>query len=102
MAASQFTSCVTTLLAGPDDRCLYFYNVITPNGDTQNETFAIRNIERHPNTALAIFNRWGQKLYHSDGYHNTYGNASTAPGLYYYLCQTAEGAIYKGWFEVIR
>ncbi|MCC3151569.1 gliding motility-associated C-terminal domain-containing protein [Hymenobacter sp. BT770] len=102
VAEPLFTSCVTTLLVSPDDRCLYFYNVITPNGDTQNETFAIKNIERHPNTALTIFNRWGQKLYHSDDYHNTYGNATTAPGLYYYLCQTAEGAIYKGWFEVFR
>ncbi|MDB5235559.1 MAG: hypothetical protein JWR44_2552 [Hymenobacter sp.] len=26
----------------------------------------------------------------------------TAPGIYYYLCQTTEGAVYKGWFEVIR
>ncbi|MFC7670326.1 gliding motility-associated C-terminal domain-containing protein [Hymenobacter humi] len=95
-------SCVTTLLVGPDDSCLYFYNVITPNGDNKNDAFVVRNIERHPNTALTVFNRWGQKLYHSDDYQNSYGREITAAGLYYYLCRTADGATYKGWFEVIK
>ncbi|MBF9237009.1 gliding motility-associated C-terminal domain-containing protein [Hymenobacter sp. BT683] len=96
------TTCVTTLRIALDDRCLYFYNVITPNGDGQNDLFVIENVERYPNTALSIFNRWGQPVYQSRDYRNTYGGQGAGPGLYYYLCQLTDGTAYKGWFEVIR
>lgn len=102
VASPALTQCVSTLLIGPDDNCLNFYNVITPNGDGQNDVFTIKNIERRTNTALTIFNRWGQKVYHSDDYHNTFGGEGVNPGVYYYLCRTEDGASYKGWFEVIR
>ncbi|GAB3578979.1 hypothetical protein GCM10027345_18470 [Hymenobacter daeguensis] len=94
--------CPTTLRVGPDNRCLYFYNVITPNGDGQNDVFAIENVERYPGTALTIYNRWGRHIYHSDDYHNTYDGAGMGPGVFYYLCQLADGTRYKGWFEVVR
>jgi gliding motility-associated-like protein len=96
------TSCPTTLRVVPDNRCLYFYNIITPNGDGQNDVFTIENIERYPNTTLTIFNRWGRRMYHSDDYHNTFGGEGTGPGVFYYLCQLADGTRYKGWFEVMR
>lgn len=94
--------CPTTLRIGLDNRCLYFYNIITPNGDGQNDVFTIENVERYPNTSLTIFNRWGRRLYHSDDYRNTYGGEGTGPGVCYYLCQLADGTRYKGWFEVVR
>jgi gliding motility-associated-like protein len=94
--------CPTTLRVGLDNRCLYFYNIITPNGDGQNDVFTIENLERYPNTALTIFNRWGRRMYHSDDYHNTYGGAEAGPGVFYYLCQLADGTRYKGWFEVVK
>jgi gliding motility-associated-like protein len=96
------TTCVTTLRIALDDKCLYFYNVITPNGDGQNDLFVIENVERYPNTSLRIFNRWGQPVYQSSDYRNTYGSQDTAPGLYYYLCQLADGTAYKGWLEVLH
>jgi gliding motility-associated-like protein len=96
------TACVTTLRIGLDDTCLAFYNIITPNGDGLNDAFVIENVERHPNTALAIFNRWGRQVYESPDYRNTFGDATTAPGLYYYRCQLQDGTTYKGWFEVVR
>lgn len=94
--------CVTTLRVRLDNRCLYFYNVITPNGDGQNDVFTIENLERYPNTALTIYNRWGRHLYHSDDYRNTYDGAGAGPGVFYYLCQLADGTRYKGWFEVVK
>ncbi|WP_201984045.1 T9SS type B sorting domain-containing protein [Hymenobacter rubidus] len=94
--------CPTTLRVGPDPSCLYFYNIITPNNDGQNDVFKIENIEFYPKTALTIFNRWGRKVYQTDDYHNNFGGPDTAPGVFYYLCQLADGTRYKGWFEVMR
>jgi gliding motility-associated-like protein len=94
--------CATTLRISLDNRCLYFYNVITPNADGQNDVFAIENLERYPNTALTIYNRWGRRVYHSDDYQNTYDGAGGGPGMFYYLCRLADGTTYKGWFEVVR
>ncbi|GAB3578989.1 gliding motility-associated C-terminal domain-containing protein [Hymenobacter daeguensis] len=99
---SYYSQCVTTLHITPGNSCLYFYNVITPNGDRQNDFFVIENIERHPKTALTIFNRWGQKLYHSDDYRNTYDGEAAGAGTYYYLCRLDDGTIYRGWFEVVK
>lgn len=42
----------------------------SPNGDGQNETFFIENLDLYPNTSLIIYNRWGTKIYESDDYKN--------------------------------
>jgi gliding motility-associated-like protein len=96
------SGCTTTLLVSPKDTCLAFYNIITPNGDALNDVFVIRNIDQHPGTQLTIFNRWGREVYHTDDYLNTYDGADNSAGLYYYHCLLANGAIYKGWFEIVR
>ena len=102
LIANPALPCPTTLRVSLDNRCLYFYNIITPNGDGQNDVFTIENLECYPNTSLTIFNRWGRRMYHSDDYHNTYDGAAAGPGVFYYLCQLADGTRYKGWFEVVR
>ncbi|MBO2011892.1 gliding motility-associated C-terminal domain-containing protein [Hymenobacter negativus] len=102
LVADPALPCPTTLRVSLDNRCLYFYNVITPNGDGQNDVFTIENLERYPNTSLTVFNRWGRRMYHSDDYHNTYGGEGLGPGIFYYLCQLADGTRYKGWFEVVK
>jgi hypothetical protein len=38
-------------------------NVITPNGDKDNQYFYIKGLEGYPNSRLEIFDRWGLKLY---------------------------------------
>jgi len=102
VANSALSSCVSILRVAPDENCLYFYNIITPNGDGQNERFVITNLERHPRTALTVFNRWGQQVYQSTDYDNSYAGQGQAAGVYYYFCQLADGTRYKGWFEIIR
>jgi gliding motility-associated-like protein len=47
---------------------LEIYNVVTPNGNGDNDVFVIRNIELYPNNTLTIFNRWGVVVYEVDGY----------------------------------
>ena len=78
--------------------CFFIPNIITPNGDGQNDVFTVRGLP--PGAwALTVYNRWGRLVYHAENYRNEWG-ASAAPGLYYYLLQQpGHGSAYKGWVE---
>jgi gliding motility-associated-like protein len=103
VASPLFPGCAgTTVQISPDNTCLAFYNVITPNGDGQNDLFTVENVERYPNTDLTVYNRWGRQVYHSANYRNTYGGEGASAGVYFYRCQLANGSTYKGWFEIVR
>ncbi|MFC5269533.1 gliding motility-associated C-terminal domain-containing protein [Adhaeribacter terreus] len=75
-------------------------NIITPNGDGQNETFMIRGTlpgEWH----LRIYNRWGTLLYEDKAYRNNWPEKPPVDGTYYYILQKPDtNEQYKGWFEV--
>ncbi len=69
-------------------------NVITPNGDGMNDTWAIEEFvvfpERYPNRVVTIYNRWGQMIYESNNdytnqFDGTYENEALPEGTYYYL-----------------
>jgi len=47
---------------------LEVYNLLTPNGDGENDVFVIRNIELYPENTIEIFNRWGVQVYSVAGY----------------------------------
>ncbi|GAB3578985.1 T9SS type B sorting domain-containing protein [Hymenobacter daeguensis] len=98
----SLAACASTIRISLDDRCLAFYNIVTPNDDGQNDRFIIENVERYPNTALTVYNRWGRQVYKTADYHNTYDGQNDSPGVYYYLCQLADGTTYRGWFEIVR
>jgi hypothetical protein len=76
-------------------------NIITPNGDKLNETFAPR-IGGCPGR-LQVFSRWGQKVFDSPVYHDEWGGAGLPAGMYYYLLGGNDGtARMKGWVEIVR
>jgi gliding motility-associated-like protein len=52
----------------PGSEELEVYNSVSPNGDGDNDTFIIRNIENYPNNTVSIYNRWGVKVFEVDGY----------------------------------
>ena len=73
---------------------LEIYNAISPNGDSYNDVFTIRNIEKYPDNELMISNQWGQEVYRAKGYgqNGKYFNGvrigATKPlpvGVYYYV-----------------
>ncbi|MDX5348857.1 MAG: gliding motility-associated C-terminal domain-containing protein [Hymenobacteraceae bacterium] len=76
-------------------------NVITPNGDQQNEAFIVRGIA--PGLIeLTVYNRWGNVVYKSDSYQQNWRAENVGAGTYYYNLRIKEtNQTYKGWLEVI-
>jgi gliding motility-associated-like protein len=82
---------------------LAFYNIITPDGDGQNDVFIIDNITLYPGNSLSIHNRWGRQVFTTTNYQNNWGSdADIAPGMYYYLLKLADGSTTKGWVEIVK
>lgn len=64
-------------------------NVFTPNGDGINDRWNIAGLNVYPDCEVIIFDRYGQIVFQSKGYPNswdgTYGGKPVPGGLYYYL-----------------
>ncbi|MDY0314994.1 MAG: gliding motility-associated C-terminal domain-containing protein [Bacteroidales bacterium] len=89
------------------DFCLVFYNTITPNGDGENDTWIIKNIEKIPRNEVWIYNRIGNLIYYAKEYQNdwdgTYNGKDVPEGTYYYIVSTGTWEEpYKGHITVIR
>lgn len=76
-------------------------NVISPNGDQHNDYFTINNIEYWVNT-LTIFNRWGQKVYETTNYKNTWKADDNPDGTYYYVLTLKDKSEHVGHITVLR
>ncbi len=81
-------------------------NVITPNGDKMNDWLQIKNVNAYPTNQMEIFNRWGRRVFSTQNYNNTSNYWGTDPnvaaGMYYYLFSQPNGAVTRGWVEVIK
>lgn len=62
-------------------------NVITPDGHgpAVNEYFFVENLEKFPGSALAIYNRWGNKVFETEDYKNNWNGSKYVDGVYYYV-----------------
>ena len=89
-----------------EDDSIIIYNTFTPNGDGVNESFYIKNITKHPDNKLTIFNRWGSVVWEKTGYMNEWSgtgvdNEKLATGVYYYVL-VVDGVLSKGYVLVIK
>lgn len=79
-------------------------NVITTNGDGNNDKFEIKGLEK--NTLVEILNRWGDVVFKSDNYLNDWkgqdmsGN-TLSNGVYTYYVKTPKGEIKQGFVHLI-
>ncbi len=71
METIDIMSCTPNVTAG----CYEVRNVITPNGDGVNETFAITCINDFPST-LEVYDRWGALVYNQDVYDGQWSGIS--------------------------
>jgi hypothetical protein len=91
-------------------------NVITPNGDGQNEKFLILNesksgsgedikvTDEFESMQLVIFDRWGRKVYESNNYKSDWIAKGVQDGSYYYILKTIgfyHTEIHKGSITVL-
>ena len=91
-------------------------NVITPNGDGQNEKFLIMNESKSGSgedikvtdefirMQLVIFDRWGRKVYEDNNYKSDWIAKGVSDGSYYYILKTIgfyHTEIHKGSITVL-
>jgi gliding motility-associated-like protein len=86
---------------------LYIPNIITPNGDGDNDTFRIINLEEiagEQGGRMVISNRWGRIVHQSESYtnDNSWDGGDNADGMYFYDLLLPDGTRHSGWIEIWR
>jgi len=94
--------------------CLIVYNEFSPNNDGQNEYFIIDCIENYPNNRLEVFNRYGNIVYETVAYNNTWNGVANVSGVvnrgemlpvgtYYYSLKIDElNMTRSGWLYIAK
>ena len=86
--------------------CLKFPNIVTANGDAQNQSFGISNIDLFPINELKVYNRWGKVVVNSKGARSIDKlTEDLEAGTYFYKAKVKwEGQQIdrNGWFEVVK
>jgi gliding motility-associated-like protein len=78
-------------------------NVITPNGDNQNDTFKILGLRPGSKTKLEVFNRWGRPVFSKEGYQNEFDGKDLDPGVYFFSVYVEEqDKTFTGWVQLIK
>ncbi len=85
-------------------------NLVTPNGDNQNDFLFIENIEEIANPSVLIIDRTGKTVFESDAYNNTTNRFEgfdskgrvLGTGTYYYIVKEGDRTKASGFLELIR
>jgi len=100
------SSCAVTEISNssecPDE--VFPPNVITPNGDGLNDVFEVRGLDLFDQSSIEIFDRWGNVVYSSENYDNSWDGGEQSEGTYYYIIQVddPEQTIHKGVITILR
>ncbi len=87
------------------DTAVFVPNVFTPNDDSHNDYFFIRNLPPPGSgTILIVSNRWGKTIFESDdyNYNNLWDGGDNPDGTYYYRLDIPGRGVFKGWIEIWR
>lgn len=81
-------------------------NTITPNGDGINDTWAIDALSDHPQADVSIYDRWGQRVFHSIGYKIPFDGGDLPMATYYWVIRLNDlsggSEPYTGHLTIIR
>lgn len=88
------------------DDLLDIPNTFSPNGDNVNDSWEIDGLELYPDNQMAIFTRWGQKVFQTAAYSKAkmWDGENHAEGVYYFVLDLndSNGTQYKGTITLIR
>jgi len=104
-AANECDSVERFAVLEVEDCSIFVPNVITPNGDGFNEVFLIGNIEYFDKVSIAIFNRWGNKLFEQENYDNSWDGVGPSgkvlpDGTYFYTVELDGGKVIRGTISI--
>ena len=98
--AYQSTITVNNCTVAPEDA--FIPEGFSPNGDGINDVLVIRGAQNFPNNKLTVFNRWGDKVFTSNAYKNTWDGTSQIElgiggnelpiGTYFYILDLGNGS----------
>ena len=77
-------------------------NVFSPNGDGTNDALTFEGAQYYPNTSLQVFNRWGNEVFTSSNYKNTWKPRDVPDGTYFYILKLYTGKEYTGNVTLLR
>jgi gliding motility-associated-like protein len=77
-------------------------NIITPNGDGENQFLVFENLELFPQPKLEVFNRWGTRVFESDNYQNNWAPTELNPGVYFFTLELGTIDPKKGFFQLMK
>ena len=104
-------SCDFTLTIDADEnsgcqQSLIVSDLLTPNGDGQNDTWKIKEPSYVDGCDVSIYNRWGQKVYQTTSYQNewdgTKNGVNLPDGAYFYVIECDGEVAYKGPITLMR
>jgi gliding motility-associated-like protein len=86
---------------------LKFANAFTPNNDAVNDTWEIEGIGEYPNAEVTIFNRWGNEMFYSIGYNQSFDgiqkNERLPAGTYFYVIKPSPDVpTLTGYLTIVR
>ncbi len=82
-------------------------NVITPDGNDENDAWIIQGIEIYDDVQVSIFDLWGKLIYENADYQNnwegTFNDDQLPDGEYYYVIEEpSTGSVIKGTLTILR
>jgi gliding motility-associated-like protein len=109
-AINKCATASDTIVVDPIYCDIWAPNAFSPNGDGRNDVFRVRgNLFRISGFGLSVFNRWGERVYHSfdrnQGWDGTFKGNPADIGTYTYVIEyQINGKPYqqKGTFELVR
>lgn len=87
---------IDTIKVASDSYGIVIYNSFSPNADGVNDLWNIKNIGYYPTCKVQIFNEWGNLVFSSDGYEQSWDGTNNGtvlpPSTYYYIIDLGDGS----------
>jgi gliding motility-associated-like protein len=107
---SNPTTCINTysitINVSDDYQALMANNILTPNGDGENDFLVIKNLDMYPNHTLKIFNKVGSVIFTKVSYANDWDGSFNGSYLdqdtYFYIVDFNGLHKLKGFVSIVR